>query len=399
MVDEGMKVLVCRVTHLTVSGIAAFSLSACSSGSDWLASLRKLFGDHTVEFVAAKTASFHEDWEVDSLAFSPDGKRLAASSPNSSEVHVWELQGAPYLVQRLEHPKGGSQNGLRYSSDGRYLACAHGADEDGRLVSIWNTNTGAISGEIIDHLGKGPGSLGHAGLAFSPDGGVLMRSQMGTLPTTASKGVTIDTFVVHDTTTWALMWSLNTVPFQPDTLGISPDGRFVALAGTEVTPVPGAHGSMNALKQQVVIVDQARRQVARVFDVLGHNFDVLFAVWSPDSQRIAVGGIAVAVTPGVPQAGAAVEIFDAGTGRKLAEYTRRLADFSVLAYSPDGQYLVMAWDSGLEIWDAEHTRLLQQIPGRVTSASFSRDGRHLAVATLDHKIGVWEFKQLQVPQP
>jgi WD40 repeat protein len=336
--------------------------------------------------VATKKTEFEDQYAVLSIAFSPDGTRLATSSPNSEEVHVWTWQGRPQLVQTLHQVGGGQPNGLHYNPLGTLLASAHGSkDADGdRIVRIWNSSTGAVAGDIVDHSRSS--ALMHAGLAFSPDGRFLMRSQLGGSFAEGPRRVFRDSFIVHDTADWHVVWALRTDPLWVSTFGLSHDGRYAAIAGDERRE----RGGTPYLQPRIVIVDLAQRRIRQSFDVLGD--DRHFVVWSPDDRRILLGG--APNKAGSPPRRAGLEIVDAATGEDLGDYAITDQDgVAALSYSPDGKYLVIGWDRILEIWDAAHTKLLQRIPGWTHAADFSPDGRYLAISTGNGQtIDVWEMK-------
>jgi WD40 repeat protein len=90
------------------------------------------------------------------LAFSPEGKTLAAGSLDFS-VYLWDLTGDPDPTP-LNH--GRKVHFVAYSPDGRTLASA---SPDG-LVKIWDAHTGTKRTTL-----KGQGKFLHA-IAYSPDG-------------------------------------------------------------------------------------------------------------------------------------------------------------------------------------------------------------------------------------
>ena len=142
--------------------------------------------------------------EVRALAFSPDGRRLAASAgarfrPSPDSVHVFEvssgrrlgrpLRAAPYTrglaftpdgralfaagfgsLVRLELPTGrraragSGGDSIAISPDGRLLAATHGGADQGTVV-LRNTRTGRVTGRLQT------GSAAFVwDVAFSPDG-------------------------------------------------------------------------------------------------------------------------------------------------------------------------------------------------------------------------------------
>jgi dipeptidyl aminopeptidase/acylaminoacyl peptidase len=211
----------------------------------------------------------------------------------------------------------------------------------------------------------------HEGLGFSPDGRLLARSQPGGQPKGAPD-VMLDTFIVHDTKTWEPLWALKTEPVMPTALAMSNDGHYVALSGRERREQSGAP----YLQYRVLVIDLLKREVKRSIEIPSGLMDLI--TWSPDGQRIVVAGGEVV----------AVEL----SSGKVSEYTSHPALPVALMYTRNGERLLIAWSDGVEIWDAGHTKLMQEIPGKlVHAAALSPDGRYLGLAQ-DTQVGIWEVR-------
>lgn len=336
--------------------------------------------------VATKSAEFRDSSDVWSLAFSPDGKTLAMSSPNSGEVHVWDWHGEPRLVHTLQQDDAGGQlNGLRFSPQGDFLASAHGATAKDQIVRIWHATTGAVAGDIIEPK-SGAFPLTHAALEFTPDAASLIRVQAGGPD---GDDPTKDTFIVYDTQTWARKWAISVNPTQARVLGLSLDGRYAAVAGWERLVRPGPPDpsqSSNISECNIVLVDLADQRVRFSSRILSYDCFLEFVVWNSDGKYIAVGGN-YPTRNGPP----ALEIVDANTGKAVTS-APATSNMVALDYSPDGKYLLVGWGNvGVEIWDPTHTKLLQEISGHPSAARFSPDGRHLAIA-VSREVTVWDVK-------
>jgi WD40 repeat protein len=87
---------------------------------------------------------------VDALAFSPDGRRLAAASTDTKARIFDVATGQPIL--KVAH--GGAVSAVAFSPDGRRLATAS-ADKTAR---IWD----AATGQVLAQLPGPPAPLGNS---------------------------------------------------------------------------------------------------------------------------------------------------------------------------------------------------------------------------------------------
>ena len=291
------------------------------------------------------------------LAFSPDGGRLATASFDR-RVDVWDTTTGE-LLHTLPH------NGLvlcvAFSPDGRRLASA---GED-KTVHVWDATTGR---EVL-------GLRGHTGMcgcvAFSPDGRRLASASMdGTIriwdatPLQGHEGQETLTFTQHSDEIWSV--------------AVSPDGQKIVSAGFG-TPAK--------------VWDAQTGQVSVEFS--GHT-DVVFCVaWQPDGQRIASAGADGGLFT--------VKVWDA------ADRTRSLRD------SRAGRRSSSPWRSAptADTWSrgartepcksgmrgpARRSARSAPTNGQIRGVVFSRDGRHLASASSDGVVKLWDATRLDEKQ-
>jgi WD40 repeat protein len=106
---------------------------------------------------------FHFDGLV-GLAFSPDGHRLATAGVDG-QVKVWDVASGAELLSLSGHPEDKAILSVAFSPDGRLLAA--GTDRPS-VVKIWDSTTGeeifTLPGYEANRIFK---------LAFSPDGNRL----------------------------------------------------------------------------------------------------------------------------------------------------------------------------------------------------------------------------------
>jgi WD40 repeat protein len=100
-----------------------------------------------------------------SIAFSPDGKMLAAASGDSS-VYVWDLS-----LDIVRRPLKGHESivwAVAFSPDGNMLASGGGVDDIGTYTILWDANSRSEIRRLKGH------TLPVIRLAFTPDGKMLL---------------------------------------------------------------------------------------------------------------------------------------------------------------------------------------------------------------------------------
>jgi WD40 repeat protein/serine/threonine protein kinase len=327
--------------------------------------------------------------KVTRVAFSRDGKYVAAGGLDG-RVTLWQSQPNP------RHPnppvpyelKGhaGTVTAVAFAPDGRRLASA---SIDG-TVKVWDV----ARGQRPLLLKVSPSDI-----AFSSD---------GTRLTSLENGRTV-----------VRVWELDggreiaRVAIKPswNNSNLSPDGRYVAEAGTDGTlTVRETSGGAEAGRLSIppektprfaFSADGLRLAQAdfdgsltvhdwaggrKLFSVPGDGGrrDWLTMALSPDGRRLACW---------VPKP-KSIAIWDV-TGGELLSATAMPDPTNRLAFSPDGRRLASAnWDGTISVLEAATGRLLLTLRGHTAAVycvAFTPDGERLASAASDGTAKIWEM--------
>jgi WD40 repeat protein/serine/threonine protein kinase len=284
-----------------------------------------------------------------SVAYSPDGKRLASPSGDNT-LKVWDAQTGQELSTLRGHT--GQVNSVAYSPDGKHLASASGD----KTVKVWDAQTGQKFLSLEGHTDA------VWSVAYSPDGKRLASASGG-------GGVK-----VWDAQTGQ---KLLTLKGPGGSVAFSPDGKRLAAGGLSQTK-----------GGEVKVWDAQTGQ--ELLSPEGHSQQVYSVAYSPDGQRLASAA-----------ADKTVKVWDAQTGRQLLTFKGHTDEVWSVAYSPDGKHLASgSEDETVKVWDALSGKELFTIRGHtdlVESVAFSPDGKHLASICGDGTVRVWDVRTVQNP--
>lgn len=155
---------------------------------------------------------------VNSLAFSPDGTRIATAGEDGS-VKLWDTATWNLVSTLRKHSK--RAEAIAYSPNGKLLA----SEDDSGLVVVWDPASGNSKAEF-----SGQDGAGHR-IAFSPDGSMLAS----TVTWTESLGyVPRGKIVLRNTAGWKNRGELRGHTFTVSSLTFHPNGSTLVSAGQGV---------------------------------------------------------------------------------------------------------------------------------------------------------------------
>jgi WD40 repeat protein len=299
---------------------------------------------------------------VNTLAWSPDGKKLA-SGGNDGAIHLWESDiGVPVWTYR-GHTY--SINALDWSPDGKQIASG---DINGE-VQVWEPargilirfrrNVSLFSGNPLKGFKESIEAL-----CWSPSathiasGGLDKKVEIWN----ASTCETVLAYhehqgFLHNGTVYALDWS--------------PDGKLIASGSADFA---------------VHVWDAATGETRCTYQGHQHLFEggIRTLAWSPDGKRIASGS-----------SDTTAHIWDALTGAQAFVLRGHSSTVEAVAWSPDGKWLASGGADGVvRVWGASDGKLAfiyQKHIGAVHAVAWSPGGEMVASADGAGTVHFWQL--------
>jgi WD40 repeat protein len=301
--------------------------------------------------------------------YSPDGAILAGTVKGESsgwnEIKLWDSSTLEETSTLTGHDE--MVNSIVFSPDGKRLASASGS-----LVTIWDSTSGQelhrISGSSMGSNGMdrfgGYGGNVHD-LAFSPTADILAIASG------------INPLKLLDARTGELIAELETKGDYIHCIAFSPDGKLIAAGSAW-------YDDQDSSKhiRVVQIWDVATQEQRIVLE--GFTFTVGSIAFSPDGKTLATQegiGWEPRGSAKIWDLATGELLHEFGIETEIGEDELNLGIFDV-AYSPDGSLLAaVTSDGGVLIWDMAEQKQSTIVAGSdsfVMSAAFSPDGGLLA---------------------
>jgi WD40 repeat protein/DNA-binding CsgD family transcriptional regulator len=326
----------------------------------------------------------HEDWVL-TVAFSSDGQLLVSGSEDKT-LRLWQVTTGQCLHKLEGHSSW--VRSVAISPDNQWIA----SGSDDQTVRIWSATAGTCQRSLSDH--------NHVvrSVAFSPDSQRL------------ASGSSDRTVRLWNVATGDCLQILKQHTRGVRSVRFSPDGQQIASGSADCTIklwdlVTGSclrsltgHASwvlsVSFSPDGQTLISGSKDQTVRLWQLAtgqctatlqGHTSWVRSVKFSPDGL-LAVSG----------SDDQTIRIWDVTTGRPLKTLQGYARDIRSVAFHPNGKMLASGnEDRIVRIWDLDTGQCLLSFTkhtGRIWSVAFSPDGKILASGSDDHTIRLWRIK-------
>lgn len=332
------------------------------------------FGDPLPEgaFARLGTVRFRCDGDPTSMAYSPNGRVLAAACPEryahdpdrNSFVYFWDAATGKQLRRlHVAGPPGMASSqiyAIAFSPDGKLLA-----SRDSDKVRFWDVATGtqfrALNLDPAGWSGSIPNSI-----SFSPDGRTLAVPQR---PPHQLGRITL-----FEVASGKELRNLPSACQDVRTAAFSPDGLTLAVvAGQPRLSI----WNLRSGKQILAVPAEKEGSGSWAW------------VFSPDGKTIACGQYGFVI------------LCESVSGREIARLKATMGNAEFLSFTPDGNSLIGVGGTNVECWEMPSLRKRWEVDTGVhagPAAALSPDGRTVA-AGVGQAIRSWDVSSGQALHP
>jgi WD40 repeat protein/tRNA A-37 threonylcarbamoyl transferase component Bud32 len=292
-----------------------------------------------------------ENFEITSVAFSPDGSLIASSSPKG-RIKIRDSTTGEVVA----NPKGHSKfvSSVAFSPNGNWLA----SGSQDSTVKVWDVSTGGESFSLTGHE-----SL-VSNISFTRDSARI-----------AAAG-TDGTIIVWDLRTRESVLAIKGPPIVENSIPIT----YSIALNPDCTRF-GSGSSAGTIRLWNAETDEATLDIEQI------GGSIQCVALSPDGARFAVGAH-----------DSSIRIWDADTGGDIGTLNGHSYHVLSLGFSPDGNWLASgSGDNTIKLWDLGKHRAAATLRGHggaVLSVAYSPDGRRIVSGSQDRTIRFWDVAEI-----